>query len=427
MFKQPEELGPSTIDAYGWAPLAAITALVPCAALLLSYDIQLGLLMRFSAVQLLRVLQVAVLAAMALWLGTFAWSCWQSISTAVAAGKAASKQALADAQEAATVAEEAQRDAEKCEREAEAATQQAGQAHATLDAATPQHEANGETRGDLFDPPDDGDGVPAGRYLHYRQLQPPLPASVAAAMLGPVANGVHEVGHGDDAAAADGHETDGDAEAGPSKPAAKRGRGGKAVGSKAAGARAAKAAKDPVPAESPKAASAGKKTPKQQFAAMLAAEEAAEGAAAAASPKKSAAGSRSAAARTAAAAAAAAERADEARKEAAMHRQEAAAAAAAQKQHLQRARFGAWVPGAAAAALAVAMCAVFFSGAPQLLTAVSHSPAGVRCVQVATQLEKDLLQLAESAMHCVAHLAVLALLFELWLASFSSTSAGKSV
>jgi hypothetical protein len=144
MFKLPDELGESALDTYGWTPIVAAVALAPCAALLLSYDTQLGLLMRPAAAQLLRVLQVVVPLAMLVWAAATARVCWRCVSAAVAAGRASAAQALADAAQAASAAEAAEREAAQAIRQAEQAAQQAGQAAAVDAAATPQQAANGE-------------------------------------------------------------------------------------------------------------------------------------------------------------------------------------------------------------------------------------------------------------------------------------------
>lgn len=144
MFKLPDELGESALDTYGWAPVITAVALAPCAALLLSYDAQLGLLMRPAAAQLLKVLQVVVPLAMLVWAAATARACWRCVSAAMAAGRASAAQALADAEQAVAAAEAAEREAAQALRQAEQAAQHAGQAAAAVDAGTPQHEANGE-------------------------------------------------------------------------------------------------------------------------------------------------------------------------------------------------------------------------------------------------------------------------------------------
>jgi hypothetical protein len=59
--------------------------------------------------------------------------------------------------------------------------------------------------------------------------------------------------------------------------------------------------------------------------------------------------------------------------------QQQAAAGAAAKQHAPHTKWRAWAPTAAAVGVAVAALAVLVCGTPQLLTAVNHRSATVRC------------------------------------------------
>lgn len=330
-----------------WAPILAAVALVPCAALLLSYNSSMGLILRPSPAQLFSTLQFAVPLAVLAFAASMGVACWQAVSTALSYSRAAATLA-ADAERAAAGAEEA--------------------AASAADAATPQRPVNG----DVFchDSPEY-----EGRILHFLHTPPP-PPSVAAALRhgGALANGVHD-SDGDEAAG-EGEEEVGDEHAGARKAPAKRGRGVKAAG-KAAAAKAGRGGRvAAAAADSPKAASSKARTPGQQFAQMQADEPA--------QPAESPSAARAGRGRSEAKAAAAtpvANGADAVLHEAAA--QQEAAAAAPAKQHARHAKWRAWVPTAAAVGVAVAGLAVLVCGTPQLLTAVNHRSATVRCAHQA--------------------------------------------
>jgi hypothetical protein len=349
---QQDELGPDMVVGKGsWAPILAAIALVPCAALLLSYNSSMGLVLRPTPAQLFSTLQVAVPLAVLAFAASMGVACWQTVTTSLSYSRAAATLA-ADTERAAAGAEQA--------------------ATSAADAATPQRPVNG----DIFshDSPEF-----EGRIMHFLHTPPPPPSVAAALRHGrALANGVHDA-NGDEAVE-EYEEEAGDEHAGASKAPARRGRGVKAAGKAAAGrvaGRGGRAAAAAAAAESPKAATSSKaRTPGQQFAQMQAEEPA--------QPAESPSAARAGRGRSAAKAAAAtpvANGADAVLREAAA--QQEAAAAAAAKHHARHAKWRAWVPSAAAVGVAVAALAVLVCGTPQLLTAVNHRSATVRCAHQA--------------------------------------------
>lgn len=338
---QQDELGPDiVVGKDSWAPILAAVALVPCAALLLSYNSSMGLILRPTPAQLFSTLQVAVPLAVLAFAASMGVACWQAITTSLSYSRAAATLA-ADAERAAAGAEEA-----------------------AASAATPQ----GQVIGDIFshDSPEFD-----GRIMHFQHTPPPPPSVAAALRHGrALANGVHD--SDEDEAPGEGEEEAGDEHAGASKAPARKGRGVKAAGKAAAGRAAGRGGKAAAAAESPKAASSKARTPGQQFAQMQADEPA--------QPAESPSAARAGRVRSAAKAAAATPVANGAHAvlHAATAQQEAAAGAAA-KQHAPHAKWRAWAPTAAAVGVAMAALAVLVCGTPQLLTAVNHRSATVRC------------------------------------------------
>jgi hypothetical protein len=126
MLPQPDELGESALDKLGWAEFSAGLGLVACSALLLSFSTKLGLLLRPSPAQLLKVLRVAIPVSMLAWFGLAIVACREAISAALATSKAATAGAEAAAGKAAAAAADAGRLAEQAALHAAPHTPSAG-------------------------------------------------------------------------------------------------------------------------------------------------------------------------------------------------------------------------------------------------------------------------------------------------------------
>jgi hypothetical protein len=122
----PDELGEGALDRLGWAEIAAGLGLVACSGLLLSFSTKLGLLLRPSPPQLLKVLRVAVPVSMLAWFGLAIVACKEAISAALSASKAATAGAAVAADKAAAAAADAGRLAQQSAMQAAQHTPDAG-------------------------------------------------------------------------------------------------------------------------------------------------------------------------------------------------------------------------------------------------------------------------------------------------------------
>lgn len=133
MLPPPDELGESAPDKLGWAEIAAGLGIIACSALLLSFSTKLGLLLRPSPAQLLKVLRAAVPVSMLAWFGLAIVECKEAISAALAASKAATAGAEAAAEKAAEAAADAGRLAEQSALQAAPHTPDAGASKQQID------------------------------------------------------------------------------------------------------------------------------------------------------------------------------------------------------------------------------------------------------------------------------------------------------